>query len=432
MGDESTGADASTETISGDWGELYQTSQIGNRTLSWLDTAIQGDAPFFAYVGPHAPHFPAMPAPWYATAFDDVELPITPNYNALDEDGDGKSEHAQKNPPLSDRAKCWETRHFQNRWASLLSVDDLVDAIYNKVESAGLLDRTYFVYTSDHGYKQGQWRIGTSKQHPYETDIRIPFIISGPGIKRGSQPSQVTANVDLLPTVLEIAAGPAYAEAAGLDGRSMVPFLVPEVAMKQGTEWRHYLINEYKSVGTYGNDHSHTWENGSDTTKACGGKMPLSPDEADITKTADCLANDGTSNGKCYLVDSKASNNWRQLRIVNATHNWNYVEYDPSFQFQATSLSSQGSCASSVFEKTACTKKDVYDKSTQDDAAACCAHCTLDASCAQWTFHDDTGKCYLSATVQDGVSSSHSTCGKSLPAQLQHYELYDLAAEFTR
>jgi len=39
------------------------------------------------------------------------------------------------------------------------------------------MDKTFFVYTSDHGYKQGQWRIGTSKQHPYETDIRVPFII---------------------------------------------------------------------------------------------------------------------------------------------------------------------------------------------------------------------------------------------------------------
>lgn len=336
--DESTGAGVHVETISGDEGERYQTSQIGNRTLSWLDTAIRGDAPFFAYVGPHAPHFPAMPAPWYATAFDDVELPITPNYNSLDVDGDGKSEHAQKNPPLSDRAKCWETRHFQNRWASLLSVDDVVEAVYNRVEAAGLLDRTYFVYTSDHGYKQGQWRIGTSKQHPYETDIRIPFIIRGPGIEKGSQPAQVSANVDLLPTLLELAAGSSYAEAAGVDGRSMVPFLVPSVMTAQSSEWRHHLINEYKSVATYGNDHSAVWENGTDTTTACGGKLPLAPEGSGITKTAECLTSDGMSNGKCYLVDSTASNSWRQLRIVNATHNWNYVEYDPAFTFQTAQL----------------------------------------------------------------------------------------------
>merc|ERR1712070_1268736 len=171
------------------------------------------------------------------------------------------------------------------------------------------------------------------------------------------------------------------------------------------------------------------WENGRETTRACGGSTPLAPDDVRVSTMAGCLDRDGMSNGKCYLIDNLVSNNWRQLRIVNATHNWNYVEYDPAFQFQATSHSSQGSCSSSVFEQTACTKKDVYDKSTQDDASACCAHCTSDASCAQWTFRDDTGKCYLSATVQDSVPQSHSTCGMSSPAQLQHYELYDLAAD---
>lgn len=248
-----------------------------------------------------------------------------------DEKGGGKSEHVQKNPPLTERAKCWETRHFQDRWASLLSVDDVVEAVFDKVEAAGLTDRTYFVYTSDHGYKQGQWRIGTSKQHPYETDIRIPFIMRGPGIKKGLRPVEVSANVDLLPTLLELAAGDAYVKAAGLDGRSMVPFLVPTASTTKPT-WRHYLVNEYKSVVTYFNDHSNCWQNNKDTTKACGGNMPRAPSDG-MTK-ADCTDSNGFNTGLCYFLDSTASNNWRRLRILNSTHNWNYVEYDRSFQFK--------------------------------------------------------------------------------------------------
>ncbi len=34
----------------------------------------------------------------------------------------------------------------------------------------------YIFYTGDHGYKLGQWRVGTSKQHPFETDIHVPFL----------------------------------------------------------------------------------------------------------------------------------------------------------------------------------------------------------------------------------------------------------------
>jgi len=423
--DEAASNVSSVETISGDWGALYQTSQIGNRTLKWLDTAIAKahKIPFFAYIGPHAPHFPAMPAPWYATAFDDVDVPITPNYNCSDEIGGGKSEHVQKIPPLTEQVKCWEKRHFTDRWASLLSVDDLVDDVYTKIATAGLADRTYFIYTSDHGYKQGQWRIGTSKQHPYETDIRIPFIMRGPGIKRGSQPTNIGANVDLLPTLLELAAGAVFVKAVGLDGRSMLPFLVPDVASTSA--WRHFLLNEYKSVGTYYNDHSAVWENGSETRKKCGGGQPRAPSAS--TTASECTDSDGFSTGKCFMVDSTASNNWRQLRILNATHNWNYVEYDRAFKFEDP----DETCGMATFSGTACTKRDVYDTSMQTDAGACCAHCSADTSCAQWTFHTD-GKCYLVNTTQDRVAQSDSTCGiqgKAPTYGLQHIELYDQTSD---
>jgi len=69
------------------YGTVYQSTQIGNRTLDWID-ALRADPklskkPFFAYIGPHAPHYPATPAPWYEHAFDD--------YN---------SDHAQLQPQL--------------------------------------------------------------------------------------------------------------------------------------------------------------------------------------------------------------------------------------------------------------------------------------------------------------------------------------------
>ena len=66
----------------------------------------------------------------------------------------------------------------------MLAVDDLVGAVLQKLAAHSLMERTFVLYTSDHGYKQGQWRIGTSKQHPYETDVRVPFIIRAPGVSK--------------------------------------------------------------------------------------------------------------------------------------------------------------------------------------------------------------------------------------------------------
>lgn len=41
------------------------------------------------------------------------------------------------------------------RWESLLSVDDMVAAVVNKLQDMQQLENTYIIYTSDHGYHLG-------------------------------------------------------------------------------------------------------------------------------------------------------------------------------------------------------------------------------------------------------------------------------------
>lgn len=351
--DDSSGAAPHTETLDKAkpvYGTVYQTVQLGNRTLDWLDALHErrrqrtgGDEPFFAYVGPHAPHYPAQPAPWYEHAFDGVTIPLTPNYNTSHE---GKAQHTAQNPPLTARARCWQDQHFRDRWSSLLSVDDLVEAIVDKLTAQGVLDKTFIFYSSDHGYKQGQWRIGTSKEHPYETDIRVPLLVAGPGVAAGSTPEQMVGNVDVAPTILSLAG---VTPPTFMDGRSMLPLLLPELpdparrgpgASRAAAPWRTEFLNEYYSVGTYYNDHSSAWQDGKTTTDACGGAMPRGPAGA----VKDCKESTGVGDGNCYFVDSTHSNSWRALRIIDgaAQRNWQYIEYDPAWQWNATGPTGAG------------------------------------------------------------------------------------------
>eukprot|EP00937_MAST-01D_sp_MAST-1D-sp2_P003799 g3799.t1 len=337
------------------YGTAYQSTQIGNRTLEWLDAlharreraAAAGDAagaaqPFFAYLGPHAPHYPAQPAPWYEHAFDDVTIPLTPNYNLSCAD---KTQHIRQNPPLSEQAHCWQNQHFRDRWASLLSVDDIVDAVVAKLEEQGVLDKTFIFYSSDHGYKQGQWRVGTSKQHPYETDIHVPFLVRGPGVKANTTHDDIVGNVDLTPTLLSLAG---VTPPPFMDGHSILPLLGlpnpepapgarPQRRQKGKAAWRTEFLNEYYSVGTYYNDHSSAWQDGKNTTNRCGGGMPRGPG-GDSSKVKKCTESDSVSGGDCYFVDSTHSNSWRALRIIDpaAQRDWQYVEYDPAWEWKTT------------------------------------------------------------------------------------------------
>ncbi len=106
---------------------------------------------------------------------------------------------------------------YRNRIRSLQAVDELVDAVMRKAEDLGVLDKTYFIYTSDNGYTVGEHRRQPGKTTGYEEDIRVPLLVRGPGID-ASTDSSVHSNIDLTATIVKKAhAEPSY----DLDGRVM-------------------------------------------------------------------------------------------------------------------------------------------------------------------------------------------------------------------
>eukprot|EP01060_Flectonema_neradi_P002073 TRINITY_DN11254_c0_g1_i1.p1 TRINITY_DN11254_c0_g1~~TRINITY_DN11254_c0_g1_i1.p1 ORF type:complete len:541 (+),score=79.30 TRINITY_DN11254_c0_g1_i1:494-2116(+) len=312
------------------YGSIYQTSQLSNRTAAWLDVILsvpEADRkPFFAYIGPHAPHYPAYPAPWHADLYPDYEAPRTPNYNLSSPD---KTNHIRQNAGLTELAKCWEDQLFRDRWRTLASVDDLVEIVFNKVRQYGVFDNTYFIYSSDHGYKLGQWRVADSKMHPYETDIRIPFLISGPGIPKNATISNVAGSVDLLPTILEIAG---VEVPSWIDGRSFAGALITDKQLTNHS--RDVWLTEYQTIGQLTMTIAPIW--------AADKKMCTYPEPKGPTPTGkvngSCVESTNVGDGNCYLVDSTKSNTWRALRIINATHNMQYIQYDHTWTWNTSTI----------------------------------------------------------------------------------------------
>ena len=116
-------------------------------------------------------------------------------------------------------------------------VDELVEAVVNRLEEADVLDNTYVIYTSDNGYHIGQHRLQPGKECGFEEDIRVPLFVRGPQVPENGVVDSVTTHIDLIPTIFEIASLPLKDE---FDG---TPIPLTEETILVDSSLRHEHVN---------------------------------------------------------------------------------------------------------------------------------------------------------------------------------------------
>lgn len=116
-------------------------------------------------------------------------------------------------------------------------VDAAVTRILDAFEASGMADDTIVVFTSDHGDLLGAHGGLVQKWHnAYDEAIRVPFLVSGPGIdRRGGDVDMPTSHVDVVPTLLGLAGvdveaataelARTHSELRMLPGRDLSPLL---------------------------------------------------------------------------------------------------------------------------------------------------------------------------------------------------------------
>ncbi|MDQ3643207.1 MAG: sulfatase [Actinomycetota bacterium] len=208
---------------------FYQTDVYRDIALDFIRRRANKRSPFFLSLAPLAPHheirsdrrrLPARPAPRHVGTMAGAPLPLPPSFDEADlSDKPGYVEG--RSPPLTQEDVEEITANYRTRQESLLAVDEAVAALVGQLRRSGVYENTYIVFTSDNGFLQGEHRVRSGKMLPYDPSVRVPLLISGPGIARGRTSQELVGNIDLAPTLLDIADG---RSGKTMDGRSLLPF----------------------------------------------------------------------------------------------------------------------------------------------------------------------------------------------------------------
>jgi N-acetylglucosamine-6-sulfatase len=211
------------------------------RAVDWTRKLTRRDEPFYLQLDFFAPHggpgrdgsCPGAPAPSPRDQgfFADEPLPRPPNFNEADVSD--KPAFIQERPLMNAETIERTAVRYRCTLESLRGVDRGIRRVYRQVERAGQLNRTIFIFSSDNGFFFGEHRIPTGKLVPYEETLRMPLAIRTPPRYRNRAPRRgtigaTTANIDLAPTILELAgAQPCMpnGRCRVMDGRSLMPLL---------------------------------------------------------------------------------------------------------------------------------------------------------------------------------------------------------------
>ena len=212
--------DNGTPVTYGSQPQDYITDVIAGKAIEFITTTASASPapPLFLMVSVYAPHSPFVPAPRFANAFPDAQVPRTPGFN--ESDMSDKPTFMQVFPPLTAANIASFDSDQRKRMQMLAAVDELVAGVIQTLDTQGVLNNTYIVFTSDNGLHMGQHRFVAGKGTPYEEDTHVPFMVRGPGIPAGTVRNDVGEIIDLAPTFAEIAG---TTLAVPSDGRSLLP-----------------------------------------------------------------------------------------------------------------------------------------------------------------------------------------------------------------
>lgn len=231
--------------INGSWRNhvgRYQTEVVGSYTRDLVRKYHRQPDPFLLYVNYLAPHggapreaddprgvrdragrrvrisTPARPGR-VRGRFDHVvdrASGVPRGGGAVEPDVSDKPPFVRRRRDLSRTERAAALQITRQRAEAILAMDQDIARTVRTLKRSGEWADTVFVFTSDNGYLLGEHRLMQAKVRGYEPSLRVPLLVTGPGLRDGSRRYDPITTVDLTATLLDIAGASAPRPADGV------------------------------------------------------------------------------------------------------------------------------------------------------------------------------------------------------------------------
>jgi len=257
----------------------YSSDMMVDRLQAYIDEQPAGAQPFFAYLAFQAVHIPVQ-APkeyvdhyrgrfdggWAAMRKARAERARALGLLPADAAIRGLPDDARDWEALTPKERAIYARSMEVYAGMIEAMDANIGRLIAHLEARGQLANTLFVVTSDNGPEPSdpvhvkglnfgmgangypwtlnglggpgslnfigrEWASAASSPGPRykfyasEGGIRVPLILSGPGVKPGTRVDSPAFAIDIAPTLVDYAAAGARPEAVTMDGRTLRPVL---------------------------------------------------------------------------------------------------------------------------------------------------------------------------------------------------------------
>ena len=215
------------------WKNGKQHSYSGYCSDVFTDQAMefiqrQNDQPFFCYLSYNAPHTPLqVPVEWLRE-YEDIPDEQFQNM-------------AGSNMEMSKK----DIKDARRIYAMVSNIDSNLGRLFSMLEQTGKAENTIIIFMTDNGPQQRRYVSGFRgrKGSVYEGGIRVPLIIRHPEYSGGQTFDQLTAHLDMLPTIAEFCG--IKTVKPQIDGMSLVPILEKQGISTDNRIFLSYWTRKY-------------------------------------------------------------------------------------------------------------------------------------------------------------------------------------------